>query len=237
MADAVQMIRKLWMPLGVACCLAASPAFAETILFVGNSFTYAAGTPVMTFRSKFVTDLNRSGVGGVPALFKLFTLQAGLDYDVYLETHPGIGIDWHLKNKLPELGQRRWDTVLLQSYSTLDANHPGDGALLADSVKQMTERVRKANPGVNVKLVATWSRADQTYQKNGHWYGKPIDAMANDLRAAYDKAAAGAPGANVLPVGEAWSRAIKTGFASVSNRGLPRCRACLLTPVAISILA
>ena len=216
MADAVQMIRKLLMPLGVAGCLSAAPAFAENILFVGNSFTFAAGTPVMTFKSKFVTDLNRNGTGGVPALFKLFTAQAGLDYDVYLETQPGAGIDWHLKHKLPELGAKRWQTVVLQSYSTLDEKRPGDGTVLASSVKRMAALVRKANPGVKVKLVATWSRADQTYDKSGHWYGKPIDAMANDVRAAYDRAAGGVRGASVIPVGEAWSRAIKVGFADAN---------------------
>jgi hypothetical protein len=76
--------------------------------------------------------------------------------------------------------------------------------------------VRKANPDVKMKLVATWSRADQTYDKAGHWYGKPIDAMANDVRAAYDKAAGGVHGASVIPVGEAWSRAIKVGFADAN---------------------
>lgn len=216
MADAVQMMRKLLIPLGVASCLSASPALAENILFVGNSFTFAAGTPVMTFKSKFVTDLNRNGTGGVPALFKLFTAQAGLDYDVYLETQPGAGIDWHLEHKLPELGAKRWQTVVLQSYSTLDEKRPGDGTVLASSVKRMAALVRTANPDVKVKLVATWSRADQTYDKSGHWYGKPIDAMANDVRAAYDKAAGGVRGASVIPVGEAWSRAIRTGFADAN---------------------
>src|SRR6185295_10813196 len=59
-----------------------------------------------------------------------------------------------------------------------------------------------------------WSRADQTYQGTGPWSGKPIEAMARDVRAAYDKAAAGAPGVTaVIPVGEAWTRAIHAGIA------------------------
>ncbi len=62
--------------------------------------------------------------------------------------------------------------------------------------------------------MATWSRADQTYPANGAWSGKPIEAMARDVRAAYDKAAAGAPGVKaVIPVGEAWTRAMQTGVA------------------------
>ena len=42
--------------------------------------------------------------------------------------------------------------------------------------------------------MATWSRADQTYPgERAPGPGKPIDAMARDVRAAYDKAAAGVP--------------------------------------------
>jgi hypothetical protein len=199
------------------CCLLAPNAFAANILFVGNSFTFAAGTPIMNYKANIVTDLNRNGTGGVPALFKSFTVQAGLDYDVYLETHPGAGIDWHLDHALDKIGQRSWDTVVLQSYSTLDSRQPGDPALLIPSVKRMAEFLKNKNPAVDVRLMATWSRADQTYERTGHWYGKPIDAMAHDVRAAYDQAAAGSPIVKgVIPVGEAWGRAMRTGFADAN---------------------
>jgi hypothetical protein len=199
------------------CCLATPTAFAGNILFVGNSFTFAAGTPIMTYRAHTVTDLNRNGTGGVPALFKSFTVQAGLDYDVFLETSPGAGIDWHLAHALDKIGAQRWDTVLLQSYSTLDSAHPGDPATLVGSVKRMAEVLKEKNPAVDVRLVSTWSRADQTYERSGHWYGKPIDAMAKDVRAGYDKAAAGTPIVKgVIPVGEAWNRAIRSGFADAN---------------------
>ena len=69
------------------------------ILFIGNSFTFAAGSPVRFYRADTVTDLNNEGNGGVPALFKSFTQQAGLDYDVSLETRGGTGLDFHLENK------------------------------------------------------------------------------------------------------------------------------------------
>jgi hypothetical protein len=199
------------------CCLLAPSAFAANILFVGNSFTFAAGTPIMNYRSNTVTDLNRNNTGGVPALFKSFTVQAGLDVDVYLETNPGVGIDWHLDHALGKIGQRRWDTVVLQSYSTLDAGRPGDPATLVRSVKRMAEFLKEKNPGVDVRLMSTWSRADQTYERTGHWYGKPIDAMASEVRAGYDKAAAGsAIVKGVIPVGEAWGRAIRTGIADAN---------------------
>jgi hypothetical protein len=118
---------------------------------------------------------------------------------------------------LGKIGQRRWDTVVLQSYSTLDAGRPGDPATLVRSVKRMAEFLKEKNPGVDVRLMSTWSRADQTYERTGHWYGKPIDAMASDVRAGYDKAAAGsAIVKGVIPVGEAWGRAMRTGIADAN---------------------
>ena len=74
-------------------------ALADTsALFIGNSFTYGYGSAVRFYRADTVTDLNNEGIGGVPALFKSFVDQAGLDYDVYLETRGGSGLDFHLAN-------------------------------------------------------------------------------------------------------------------------------------------
>ena len=83
---------------------------ATSVLFIGNSFTFAAGSPVSFYRADTVTDLNNEGIGGVPALFKSFTQQAGLDYDVSLETRGGSGLDFHLENKRGVIGRRGWDT-------------------------------------------------------------------------------------------------------------------------------
>src|SRR5512147_806541 len=91
----------------------AAPSAAKTILFVGNSFTYGELSPVKDYKANTVTDLNRNGIGGVPALFKAFATEAGLDYDVSLETVPGVGIDYHYENKRALL-DRAWDAVVLQ---------------------------------------------------------------------------------------------------------------------------
>lgn len=201
----------------LASALALTVTHAQSgtsILFVGNSFTFGAGSPVRFYRADTVTDLNNEGIGGVPALFKSFTQQAGLPYDVYLETRGGSGIEFHLENKLGVIGQRAWDTVVMHGQSTLDFDKPGDPAKLVATTRQMAEFLRERNPKVEIHLMATWSRADQTYPREGSWFGKPIDAMARDVRAANDKAAAGAPNIkSVIPVGEAWTRAIQTGVA------------------------
>jgi len=185
----------------------------ESILFVGNSFIYGAGSPVKRYGADTVTDLNKAGFGGVPALFKAFTHQAGLDYDVSLETVGGTGLDFHYTQQL-SLIDRRWDHVVLSGYSTLDKDRPGDATILVKYAGLLADVFHRRNPAVQVRLVATWSRADQTYLKSGHWYGKPIAAMASDVRGAYNLAAAKSRRIKeVIPVGQAWTRAMETGIA------------------------
>jgi Domain of unknown function (DUF4886) len=187
---------------------------AVLVLFIGNSFTYGAGSPVQKWRPETVTDLNHEGIGGVPALFKSFTKQAGLEYDVSLETHPGVGLDYHLQNRRDVLAGHPWDVVVMHGQSTLDFDKPGDPAKLVATAREMAEFLTARNPKVEIHLTATWSRADQTYVAGGRWYGRPIVAMARDVRAAYDKAAATSPAIkSVIPVGEAWTRAMDTGVA------------------------
>jgi hypothetical protein len=165
--------------------LVAGNAFAAHILFIGNSFTYAAGSAVHFYRADTVTDLNGQGIGGVPALFKSFATQAGLNYEVFLETQPGAGIDWHLEHKLAVLGQRPWDVVVMHGFSTLDPNKPGDPTLLTATVRQIADFLRARNRAIEMRLMATFPRADQMYETEGAWYGKPIDAMAREVRAGY----------------------------------------------------
>jgi len=200
--------------LTLGLILAAANALAGSILFIGNSFTFAFGSPVRYYRPDTVTDLNGGGQGGVPALFKSFTAQAGLAYDVYVETEPGVGIDWHLDHRLDVIGKRPWDAVVMHGFSTLDPKKPGDPTVLIASSRQMAQFLRAKNPAVEIRLMATWPRADQTYASGGAWYGKPIEAMARDVRDGYDRAASESPGIKgVVPVGDAWVRAMHTGIA------------------------
>lgn len=136
-----------------------------------------------------------------------------MDYDVSLETVPGVGLDYHYAQKRP-LFDRRWDDVVLQSFSTLDQNRAGDPALLVRYAGIYSEMLRGRNPDVKIYLTATWSRADMTYPQGAPWYGKPIAQMAKDVEAGYRLAAQKAPGiAAVVPVGLAWNRAMDRGLA------------------------
>jgi hypothetical protein len=191
-------------------------AAGRNVLFIGNSFTFAAGSAVRFYRAETVTDLNGQGQGGIPALFRSFANQAGLDYEVSLETHPGSNLDFHLANRRDVISRRRWDVVVMHGHSTLDVDAPGNPAKLLETSAQMAALLRERNPRVDIYLLATWSRADQTYVSKGRWAGKPIDAMARDVRAAYDLAATRITATGVLPVGEAWTRAMQTGVADAN---------------------
>lgn len=189
----------------------ASPA--RTILFVGNSFTQGAHSAVKRYGAATVTDLNGDGYGGVPALFKTFTQEAGLNYAVSLETQGGKTLGFHYDERR-RLIDRPWDVVVLQELSTLDRAHPGDAAGYRRYAPMLAAMFRHANRKVEVDLMATWTRADLTYKTASPWYGKPVTAMATDLRAAADQVKAASPDiAGVIPVGEAWSRAIAAKVA------------------------
>lgn len=195
-------------------------AAPTTVLFVGNSFTYgeAAGGPdlVKPYNSGNVTDLNGLNIGGVPGLFKAFTTERGLSYNVSLETQPGVGLDWHWDNRRNLINQS-WDHVVLQSYSTLDASRPGNPASLIQYSGLFANALFAANPNVDIHLDATWSRADQTYLPGGAFYGQSIYTMEKVVSAGYHAADAANPHIDdVIEVGRAWARTWETGFADAN---------------------
>jgi hypothetical protein len=201
----------------LAALLFATPVQAKTILFVGNSFTFGAGSPAHHYKTETVTDLNGPDakgkvVGGVPAIFKAFTRQAGLDYDVTLETVGGKGLDFHYTEKRALL-DKPWDVVVMHGYSTLDQANPGNPALLVSSAKQISDMFRSKNAKAEIWLTATWSRADLTYPAGKPWTGKPIAQMGKDVAAGYALAAKNANVRGIVPAGLAWNRAFEAGVA------------------------
>lgn len=213
--------------LATLSLLAATPALAQQatpapaartsapirVLFIGNSFTQGAHSAVRNWHANAVIDLNRAGYGGVPALFKAFADQAGLNYEVSLETQGGKTLGFHYDERR-QLFDRAWDVVVLQELSTLSRARPGDASDYVRDVGRLTRLLTARNPRVRVELMSTWSRADLAYRGQGRWAGKPIETMARDLRAAADQALAATPGvAGVLPVGQAWNRAFARGVA------------------------
>ncbi len=205
--------------VAIVLCLCASQASARTILFIGNSFTFGSHSAAKHYNTQTVRDLNPPDdrgktIGGVPALFKAFTVEAGLEnYDVSLETVGGKGFDFHLAEK-KALIDKPWDVVVGHGFSTLDQARPGDPAVLVSTTKQLSDLLSARNPQVKLYLLATWSRADMTYPEGAPWHGKSIYQMGKDVQAGYELAAKGAPRvAGVIPLGLAWNAAIEMGLA------------------------
>jgi hypothetical protein len=214
--------------LGAAALLALSlsPASARTILFLGSSFTYGAHSAAQHYHPELVKDLNgpdRSGetYGGVPAIFKQFTLEAGMtDCDVSSELVGGKGLEYWftVPDTLAKIN-KPWDAVVMHGFSTLDQAKPGDKTLLLSSSKQIASFFLKANPNTKLWLFATWGRADQVYPDNAPpvWKGKTPQQMGADVQAAYEQAVKEEPRyAGIVPVGLAWNRAIDTGVADAN---------------------
>lgn len=210
------MGRMLCALAALLAVIAAPTASAKTILFVGNSFTFGALSPVQYYRPDQVTDLNRQGIGGVPALFKSFAEAAKVDWTVSLETAPGVDLAWHLANKRVVI-DRRWDAVVLQGHSVLDPQRPGDPTRHVAAAQALAAMFCKANPQVAVRLTSTWTRADQVYRGGGRWFSQPLARMAEDLAAANRMAIAASEDlTDAIPVGAAWTRAMREGVADTN---------------------
>lgn len=220
------MIRFLIGILGACSLMACAPGVAQDppasvpaqaapqrILFVGNSFTMGANSAVLRYRPDSVEDINGEGVGGIPALFAKFAEQADLAWSVAHETRGGTTLDFHLNERRAQI-ERPWDVVVMQQYSVLDPQKPGDASDTVRDAPKLADMFAAQNNDVKVYLLATWSRADQAWKPEGHWYGQPVGAMALDVRRGLDQADAASDEIDgVIPVGEAWNRAIATGIA------------------------
>ncbi len=209
----------------IALAFSAAPAAAKTILFIGNSFTYGDLTPaVQNYKPSTVTDLVGTNIGGVPALFEQMTTDRGLDYQVFLETQGGSGLDFHYNNRLA-LINKPWDVVSMHGQSNLDFANPGNPALLSQYTGLLGQVFTAQNPNVDIRLTATWSRANLTYQPACNsanppspWCGASILTMANDVMKGYQAAMSANSSFvdGINPVGLAWNNAILAGFADAN---------------------
>ncbi len=209
------------------------------ILFVGNSFSHGARLPVLTYNNAATTDENYgrnqpAGApraegdapgpwGGIPGIFKKLTDEAGLSYDVHLETMSGWTLKFHFDYALGVINQPRWQAVVLQEYSTspLPARRQGKREEFYDYATRLEQTVHRANPAARLYLYETWARADLTYPPGQPYSGQPVDSMAHDLHAGYyGLARQNGRFAGVAPAGDAWLRAIQTG-AAVPNPYAP----------------
>jgi hypothetical protein len=220
--------------IGLAAAVLGLSAAAQAqtrVLFVGNSFTHGQFTPVLYYNSGAVTDLNfglpagnprahdagmPNAFGGVPGIFKKFTDQTGLNYNVQIEAVSGTSLQFHQTNALSIIAQPTWDKVVLQEQSVrpVPTARGGNRPAFYTAATQLEQAVHAANPAAQVYLYQTWARADFTYPTGQSYSGFPIDTMTADLHNGYYRQfAANGRYAAVAPVGDAWLRAITTGVA------------------------
>ena len=138
-----------------AAAATAAHAAPQSILFVGNSYTFGRVDPVMSYNAGAVDDMTRprpdlpdpnftetAGTrawephpwGGVPGIFKQLADQAGVAFDVSLSTRNAASLRGHYLNTANadwdlrgNIAKRKWDVVVLQEQSDA-ALPPGRGA-------------------------------------------------------------------------------------------------------------
>ena len=216
----------------------AAPALAQSrpapnvILFVGNSFFHGQYQPVLAYNAARVTDENyglpsdnprcetTNGEpviwGGTPGIFKQFTEEAGLNYEVHFEEINAKPLQYHYDYALSVIKQSRWNTVVLQEHSTraLPVRHGGRPDLFSSYATRLEQAVHTASPAARVYLFQTWPRADLCYPPGTPYAGLPLDSMAQELHTSYYALLRQNPHlAGVAPAGDAWLRAIETGVA------------------------
>lgn len=202
--------------LAILLCAPARSGLAQLgtptrILFVGNSFTYGFGATAQNYNANTVTDENGMGYGGVPAIFKKFTDEAGLNYEVHLETVGGQSLQYHHDTKLAVIAQPKWDVVVLQGLSTevCPPSRNGNPANFELYGNRLEQAIHAANPAAKIYLYATWTRSDLTDLPTGPYFGSPAEAMGNDIYDEYSHLAeTNGRFAGVNPVGAAWKRAM-----------------------------
>jgi hypothetical protein len=153
-----------------------------------------------------------------------------------LNTNPA---NWDLR---ANIAARKWDIVVLQGNSTEAIARAGgnpaefrayvtllerwihDGAPMSYRERQLyggtSNALREipanpnANPQAQVFLYQTWARPDLTYVATGAYFGETLETMGLDIRDSYALAAQQNGNiAGILPVGEAFLRAVADGVA------------------------
>ncbi len=203
--------------------LSMAGAQARTVLFLGSSMTYGAHAAAQHYKPELVKDLNGPNAqgetyGGVPAIFKQFTLEAGLgDYEVSSQLVGGKGLEyWFTVPETLARINKPWDVVVMHGFSTLDQGKPGDRSLLLSSSKDIARLFLDKNPKAQLYLFATWGRPDVIFPATakGPWKDTSVQKMGQDVHAAYQQVMKEEPRyAGIVPVGLAFSRAIDTGIA------------------------
>jgi len=133
--------------LAVILAVSATAFCTEDILFVGNSFTFAAGAQAV---AKF---------GGVPKLVEAIASAKGRKSEILMVATGGKDWGYHLQQPATEtaLSAKKWDWVVLQNYST-KPTHMGNLSEMLANGENFYKRVRSHSPSAGIVLYETWAR-------------------------------------------------------------------------------
>jgi hypothetical protein len=227
----VALAAALWVGLTHAPQRAAADIGTTRILFIGNSLTHGKYPPVLNYNAKNVKDEDyglppgnprREVVasepgpyGGIPGIFKKFTDERGLHYDVHLETIDGKTLEYQSVYGMIIIA-RPWNQVVVQD----EADNPlpnGKGGHVKNFLEYaaaIEEKIHSVDPDAAVFLYETWPRADRTYLRGSPYYGRSIDVMGRDLHNAYyEEFTTDRHFEAVAPAGDAWLLAMQRGVA------------------------
>lgn len=209
--------------LWAAAAASAQASKPVNILFIGNSFTFGHANPIMTYDASTVTDENHRGYGGIPAVFKQFTVQAGLDYRVTSDTFPNQTLGWHAVNKPDVASRPGWDVVVLQGLSSepLPASHGGNPANFYEGAAELVKLIRTGSPQAKIYVYETWA-SPAALKKQG--YSNDMVGLAQmqaDLHRASFKVAFDQQLTGVLWGGEGIYLATKAGVGNIDPKQIP----------------
>jgi hypothetical protein len=204
------------------------------ILFIGNSLTHGRYPPVLGYNAKNVKDEDyglppgnpRREVpgaapgpyGGIPGIFKEFTVERGIPYDVHLELIDGKTLQYQSIYGMIVIA-RPWNQVVIQDEpdNPLPENRGGHIDNFLEFATAIEQKIHSVNPNAAVFLYESWPRADRTYPPHSPYFGEGIDVMGRDLhRAYYEEFVTDRHFQDVAPAGDAWLLAMSRGIA-VSN--------------------
>ena len=214
------------------------PTGATRILFVGDSFTHGRYTPVRNYNSANVTDENYGlpstnvraesstepgPYGGIPGIFKMFTTEAGLKYDVHIYTISATSLASLYSDAPSVVANPQWNAVVLQELSTrpisktLSGTSSSNPGQFCSSVKTIEQAVHGVNVAAGVYEYGTWARADTANANETANTTAAFTTALQTLTTAYHSAFYGAAAndgliAGVASTGDAWQLAINSGY-------------------------
>ena len=129
---------------------------ADNVLFIGNSFTFAAMAPAVRLH------------GGVPKLFAQIALAKGKQVVTSAVTAGGEDWSYHLAQPATAtvLGSKTWSWVVLQDYSSRPTQAGNVEQFMRDG-ETFSERIAQKSPQAGILLYETWARPPGMFYKLG----------------------------------------------------------------------